>query len=291
MIIERYFENPEVLHVGTCENRAYFVPTSIGAKSSSMHTSDRVTMLSGDDWKFRFYNNPYEVTDFFTNGFCCDDFDTIEVPSCWQMLGYDKHQYANVQYPFPFDPPYVPTENPCGAYIRRFFIHDNTAHMKQYLNFEGVDSCFYVWVNGLFVGYSQVSHSTSEFDISDFVKSGENTLAVLVLKWCDGSYLEDQDKLRMSGIFRDVYIMARPKNHIRDYYVKTMTDTSYKHAQVSIDFSWIGKSGDIQVSLYDPEGNISETKHTQSNQIVFDIQNALLWNAETPHLYELLIKT
>ena len=112
--------------------------------------------------------------------------------------------------PFPCDPPYVPEENPCGLYVRHIDVADPAAY-SWFLNFEGVDSCFYLWVNGEFVGYSQVSHSTSEFDISSYLTAGDNTLAVLVLKWCDGSYLEDQDKLRMSGIYRDVYLFARPQ--------------------------------------------------------------------------------
>ena len=142
-------------------------------------------------------------------------FDTIPVPSCWQNYGYDTHQYTNIKYPFPFDPPYVPHDNPCGVYVRTF--NCDMSEEKYYLNFEGVDSCFYVWINDEFVGYSQVSHCTSEFDITDKLKKGENTIYVLVLKWCDGSYLEDQDEFRMSGIFRDVYILARPEKHVRDF--------------------------------------------------------------------------
>lgn len=109
-----------------------------------------------------------------------------------------SHQYINQKYPIPYEPPYVPSENPCGAYKKVFHV-DKRPNETTYLNFEGVDSCFYVWVNGMFVGYSQVSHATSEFDITKYIVDGENILAVLVLKWCDGTYLEDQDKLRMSG--------------------------------------------------------------------------------------------
>ena len=115
----------------------------------------------------------------------------------------------------------MPQGNPCGAYVHTFVYAENENAPKAYLNFEGVDSCFYVWVNGSYVGYSQVSHSTSEFDVSSFLREGENTLAVLVLKWCDGSYLEDQDKFRMSGIFRDVYLLKRPAQGIFDYFLTT----------------------------------------------------------------------
>ncbi|MFR8127578.1 MAG: sugar-binding domain-containing protein [Acutalibacter sp.] len=127
------------------------------------------------------------------------------MPSCWQNQGYGRHQYTNIRYPIPFDPPYVPEENPCGLYVRHLDVTEEALESQRvYLNFEGVDSCFYLWANGEFVGYSQVSHATSEFEIGGFLTPGDNTLAVLVLQWCDGTYLEDQDKLRMSGIFRDV---------------------------------------------------------------------------------------
>ena len=125
------------------------------------------------------------------------------------MAGYDAHQYTNIKYPFPFDPPFVPQDIPCGAYVYDFEYQTDQQAPRAYLNFEGVDSCFYVWLNGTCIGYSQVSHATSEFDVTQALVEGTNTLAVLVLKWCDGSYLEDQDKLRMSGIFRDVYILKR----------------------------------------------------------------------------------
>ena len=133
------------------------------------------------------------------------------------MSGYDQHQYTNTRYPFPVDPPYVPHANPCGAYIRTFSYQREERAPKAYLNFEGVDSCFYVWLNGRYVGYSQVSHATSEFDVTDYLRDGENKIAVLVLKWCDGSYLEDQDKFRMSGIFRDVYLLKRAEQGIFDF--------------------------------------------------------------------------
>ena len=125
---------------------------------------------------------------------------------CTDMIGIT---IQTLNYPFPCDPPYVPDENPCGAYVTEFTLTEEDVHMHQFLNFEGVDSCFYVWVNGKEVGYSQVSHSSSEFDITPYIKEGKNRLAVLVMKWCDGSYLEDQDKFRMSGIFRDVYLFMR----------------------------------------------------------------------------------
>ncbi len=285
MHFERYYEQLENIHVGTCPNRAYFVPSNPNLPCEFMEDSERVTMLSGDDWLFKLYNNPFVVEKFFDEDFDEDNFDNIPVPSCWQMLGYDSHAYANVRLPYPYDPPYVPNENPSGAYIKYFYMAGDQLKQKNYLNFEGVDSCFYVWVNGKFVGFSQVSHSTSEFDISEYLIEGENKLSVLVLKWCTGSYLEDQDKLRMSGIFRDVYIMSRPQNHIRDYFVKTPVTNNYKDAKINICADWVGEAQKTTVTLFDPEGIEIETKEFVDNKIEFDLPNATLWNAESPKQY------
>lgn len=293
MVIEKYYEDPSVLHKGTMPNRAYFIPcdNKDEADCEDLEHSSRVIMLNSDDWKFKLYNNPYEVENFFENGFSDENYDIIPVPSCWQILGYDRCQYTNVNYPIPYDPPYVPHENPAGAYIKDFYIPQEFKDMKLYLNFEGVDSCFYVWVNGKMVGYSQVSHSTSEFDITDFVNAGDNTLSVLVLKWCDGTYLEDQDKLRFSGIFRDTYILARPKSHIRDFTVKSDLDSTYKNGEITLCADWIGNEKDTTVTLICPCGDILESKKMLDNKVEFKIPNAKTWNAETPNLYGLLIET
>lgn len=215
MQIEKYYNDLNTLHINTEENRAYYMPCS-DIENARKGTNDRKQVLNGE-WNFMYYTCIDDVPEDFKDG-NTDGFDKIPVPSCWQTQGYDRHQYTNTRYPFPYNPPYVPYDNPCGAYVTHF---ESDNDYRKYLNFEGVDSCFYVWVNGEFVGYSQVSHSTSEFDITDKVKNGDNILCVLVFKWCDGSYLEDQDKFRMSGIFRDVYILNRPQKHIRDYKIET----------------------------------------------------------------------
>ena len=182
-------------------------------------TSDRFKLLNGE-WSFQYYKSIYELQEkFYEKDYEVSGYDKVPVPSVWQNLGYDTHQYTNIRYPFPFDPPYVPQNNPCGAYVYEFDYEVCKQAPKAFLNFEGVDSCFYVWLNGSYVGYSQVSHSTSEFDVTKLLVNGTNRLAVLVLKWCDGSYLEDQDKFRMSGIFRDVYLLKRPEQGIFDYFI------------------------------------------------------------------------
>lgn len=241
MTIPHHYENLHILHENTMPDRNYYIPAG-KAYSTSLDArdhSDRVQFLNGT-WKFRYYDSIYNLQDdFYSEDYDVSGFDDIPVPSVWQMHGYDYHQYTNVRYPFAFDPPYVPKDNPCGAYVTDFIYDQNEDAPLAHLNFEGVDSCFYVWLNGRYVGYSQVSHSTSEFDITEFIRNGSNRLCVLVLKWCDGSYLEDQDKFRMSGIFRDVYILKRSEGAVYDYFIKTSCDDikDPTRAEVNIDFT------------------------------------------------------
>lgn len=272
MELKKYYQDLNTLHIGEEKSRAYFEVYS-NIENAKKGSEDRKISLSGD-WDFMYAKCADEIPDSFTEG-NTDGFDKIPVPSCWQTQGYDMHQYTNVRYPFPYNPPYVPYENPCGAYVTRF---NSSTDYKKYLNFEGVDSCFYVWLNGEFVGYSQVSHSTTEFDITDKTKKGENTLCVLVLKWCDGSYIEDQDKLRMSGIFRDVYILERPEKHIRDY--KIETDISGK-IRINTD-----SDTPVTYLLEDDKGELYRGNDSEIN-----VENPVLWNAEHPYLYTLYLIT
>ena len=277
MKLPNYYEDPNTLHVGTCENRSYYIPYGQDLNSHA-------TLLSGD-WRFGYYPYPEAVpADFINPDFDDSSMDTIPVPSCWQCHGYDYHQYTNVNYPIPFDPPYVPKENASGAYRTTFTLSAEAAKQRNFLYFEGVDSCFYVWVNGKFVGYSQVSHSSSEFEISSFVNEGTNTLAVLVLKWCDGTYLEDQDKLRMSGIFRDVLLLTRPKSFVRDYTVRTfLKDGGAGVVRVSVE-----ADGEV---LCDADKNPVGEAVLTDGVYEFTVSNANLWTAETPYLYTLTIST
>lgn len=272
MELIKYHEDLKTLHKGTEKPRAYCELYS-DIENAKKGNEDRKQSLNGE-WAFMYCKCIDDVPDSFINGDTAG-FGKIPVPSCWQTQGYDCHQYTNTRYPFPFNPPYVPYENPCGAYITEF---EARAGGKKYLNFEGVDSCFYVWLNGEFAGYSQVSHSTSEFDITDKLKDGANTLCVLVMKWCDGSYLEDQDKFRMSGIFREVYILTRPENHIIDY--KIETDISGK---IRAD---IEGSAQVRLELYDGEKKIYSGTERE-----ITIDKPVLWNAEQPYLYTLYLIT
>ena len=183
MIVPKYYENLNVLHENTMPYRAYYMPASkeMGPLVHDREKSDRMQLLN-DVWKFKFYKSIYDLQNkFYEDGADTDNFDRIPVPGIWQNFGYDSHQYTNVRYPIPLDPPYVPQENPCGAYVYEFQYHKDADAPEAFLNFEGVDSCFYVWMNGFFVGYSQVSHATSEFDVTAYMREGTIKLEVLVL--------------------------------------------------------------------------------------------------------------
>ena len=292
MIVPRHYENVNVLHENTMPPRAYYIPASLRMDTlvEKREDSDRFQLLNGD-WRFSFYASIYELKDaFYETDFDISSFDCIKVPGTWQMAGYDTHQYTNIRYPFPFDPPYVPQDNPCGAYIKEFDYQRDESAPTAFLNFEGVDSCFYVWLNGTYIGYSQVSHSTSEFDVSSAIVEGKNRLAVLVLKWCDGSYLEDQDKFRMSGIFRDVYLLKRPLKTIRDYFVKTALENGI--AKLAVELKYFQEQIPVTVALYDAENRLVDTKKLQRAETVsLHIPKPILWNTEAPYLYTLVLET
>lgn len=266
MKVPPYYENAQILHVNTVKPHCIY--------------KTNATLLSSDNWYFRYYKDVDEVEGGFINpAFDKTIFDKIKVPSCWQMTGYDQKMYDNVAYPIPFDPPYVPSDNPAGAYIRDFELNKKP-NKRYYLSFEGVDSCYFVYLNGKAIGYSQVSHAISEFEITKEVKDGENRLAVLVLKWSDGTYLEDQDKFRTSGIFRDVYLEERPENHILDY--KLNADYLSK----TLSFEVTETIGAVETQI---EINGLKAKANPKATLTFD--EILPWSAEEPNLYTLIIRS
>ena len=291
MIVPRYYENLSVLHENTMPARAYFIPASKRMDNLVEHReeSDRMQLLNGT-WKFQYFNSIYDIQDsFFEKNYDTENFDEIQVPSVWQMAGYDTHQYTNIRYPFPFDPPYVPQDIPCGAYVHTFEYSRDEKAPKSFLNFEGVDSCFYVWINGSYIGYSQVSHMTSEFDVTDVLQDGTNTVAVLVMKWCDGSYLEDQDKFRMSGIFRDVYILKRPKQAISEYHIKTRIEDMLAKVEIEMKFY---SPLNVKISIEDRNGAVVALGSiAEEGTAVLEIASPELWNTENPYLYKLILET
>ncbi len=291
MIVPRYYEDLKMLHENTMPPRAYYIPASVRMDDliENREHSDRFQLLNGE-WKFKYFDSIYKVTDtFYEEGYDVSGFDELTVPGVWQMAGYDNHQYTNIRYPFPFDPPYVPQDIPCGAYVHTFSYQKDEKAPKAYLNFEGVDSCFYLWLNGTYIGYSQVSHTTSEFDVTSVLRNGENTVSVLVLKWCDGSYLEDQDKFRMSGIFRDVYLLKRPEKAIRDYRISTKLTNEKATVEFEIKYSEFTAT---KIQIEDKTGKIvAGGEISADGRKAFTIENPILWNTENPYLYKIIFTT
>ena len=249
----RHYENPQKTSENRCEARSWYIPGGVS----------RQLMLSGQ-WQFAYFERDIDVPDRI------DTWDTIPVPSCWQLHGYENPNYSNINYPYPCDPPYVPDDNPCGVYRRSFTLDEVSG--KTYFVFEGVSSCAYLYINDRYVGFTQGSHILAEFDITDFVRAGENTVQVKVLKWCCGSYLEDQDFFRYNGIFRDVYILQRPQGHIRD--VEMIPDD--KTISISLE-------GKANVRVFD--GQTLLTQQVMTDRFTYAPEDPILWNAEKPHLY------
>ena len=276
-----YHENPEQLHVNTLEKHCYFIPFGKAQDPfDERENSDRFELLNGE-WDFRYYESIIDIEDDFLSA---EFSGKIPVPSNWQLHGYDKPQYTNVCYPIPYDPPYVPDDIPVGIYRRTY--NYSSDGMRRILVFEGVDSCFYLYVNGEFAGYSQVSHSTSEFDITPLLHEGENSITAAVLKWCDGTYLEDQDKFRLSGIFRDVYVLSRPEKRLENYIAKTKLSDVFSSAE--LEFTAFGC--DVEAELSDASGNIA-AKFSAKDGVTASvhIDSPILWSAEKPYLYSLTI--
>ncbi|MBR4910782.1 MAG: glycoside hydrolase family 2 [Clostridia bacterium] len=255
----RIYENSYKTSENRLAGRAYYIPRGIS----------EYILLNGT-WRFKFFKRDFDVPENI------EKWGSIKVPSCWQTEGYENPNYANINYPIPIDPPYVPDDNPCGVYERDFTL--NTILGKVYFVFEGVATCGFLYVNGRYVGFTQGSHLQAEFDITDFVNCGKNTVRVKVLKWCAGSYLEDQDCFRMNGIFRDCYILNRPAGHIRDYTVSTENNT------VKVDCD---RKADI--TLFDVDGTFIE-KVTDTRNARFAVKSPAYWSAEKPLLYTVVIE-
>lgn len=274
-----YHEDPQQLHIGTLPPHAYFIPFRKGQDPSEPREKSELFELLNGEWSFDFYPSIFDMPDNFLE---TTPESVIKVPANWELCGFGKPQYTNVRYPIPYDPPYVPDDNPVGVYRRKYFCKGGD--MRKILVFEGVDSCIYLFVNGVFCGYSQVSHCTSEFDITELVHDGENEIAAAVLKYCDGTYLEDQDKWRMSGIFRDVYMLSRESGGIEDLTVRTLLNEDFSEAEISVG---IKAEKDCLVSLYSPD-NV-KLGEQRGRQLSFNLENPVLWNAEKPKLYRLEI--
>ncbi len=270
-MLKKYYLSDEC--IGVLPARAYYIPFQTGQNiSRAREESERFLSLNGT-WRIRAYESALAADKFWQG----EGEKEIPVPSCVQYFGCDYFQYTNTPFPFPYDPPYVPTKNPAFHYSKTFTWSrtDEQAHLV----FEGVDSCFYLYVNGKEVGFSQISHRISEFDITRYLVEGENKLDVLVLKWCKGSYLEDQDKWRFTGIFREVYLLRRPRRRFGDYRISTAI---------------AGKSGVVTIENKGAYSFIAtlegKSKRVSAGETVkFTVRNAKLWSAEAPNLYDMTL--
>ena len=249
----RIYENPKVTSENRVAPRSYYIPAGISEY-----------MLLNGEWDFAYFDRDIDVPEKI------ESWEKIPVPSCWQLQGYENPNYTNINYPYPCDPPYVPDDNPCGVYRRQFNIDRKWG--KVYFVFEGVSSCAFLYINDNYVGFTQGSHLQAEFDITDYVTAGENTVCVKVLKWCCGSYLEDQDAFRYNGIFRDVYILQRPENHIGDVEIIPNDEA------INVNLS-----GSAVLSIFDGDKLLINTEIDGS--FTYSPENPILWNAEKPFLY------
>jgi len=259
-------------------------------------------------WKFSWFSTPQDVPiEFITKSYSLDQLENIEVPGTWQMQGYGYKVYRNIPLEFgPYDPPHVPDHlNPTGIYIREFEIPESWREREIFLNFDGVKSAYWLWINGEYVGFDKGSMTSGEWDITNFVQQGTNRLAVKVIRWSDGTYLEDQDMWRFSGIYRGVSILARPKVHLRDLVVQTDLDQSYKDAELNLKAFYRNSDSSehnellLDVELLDPDNKNVLSKNMRLGtmlandekkvEISLKIEKPLKWSAEKPNLYKLLL--
>jgi len=277
-----YHENPAMLHVGVESRRNEYTPFAPGQDPFALKDESSRRILLNGVWDFDGYAS---LEDLPENWLAIRPRGSMPVPGNWELNGFGKPVYVNVRYPIPYDPPYVPVANPAGVY-RRTFQADLSSGMRWLLNFEGVDSCFYVYINGQFLGYSQVTHNSSEFDATPLLRQGENEIMLLVLKWCDGTYLEDQDKWRMSGVIRDVFFLLRPEKRIDRYTVTTVPAGKGMDVHVRLE-----ATAPVTLRLFAPDGTPLPEKTDARGESFFHVEEPLMWSAEKPHLYRLVMET
>ncbi|MHB0998260.1 MAG: beta-galactosidase, LacZ type [Armatimonadota bacterium] len=300
------FENPRITNINRLSARAYAVPyPDEGQAFAGVLSESPWYQLLNGEWWFHYSPTASEAPErFYEEAYDICTWDTIPVPSNWQMQGYGKPHYTNVHFPFPVDPPRVPTENPTGSYKREFFIPENWAGRRVILRFDGVDSAFYVWVNGEAVGFSKGSRIPAEFDITEYLRVGINDLSVRVYQWSDGTYCEDQDMWWLSGIFRDVALISVPKAHVWDTAVRTTFDADYNDAVLTV-IADVDNYSDIAVKGYKLKASLIDDMKSQvaSDTLPVDIdaegiskiefaipvKSPSKWSAETPYLYTLLL--
>lgn len=303
----RDWETP--LSVQVNQQKAHSPLNGYKTVEDALHKQNSQKRSLNGQWDFKLIAKPEDVDDSLLAE-SVDNWTTIEVPSNWQLQGFDKPIYCNVKYPFAVTPPFVPSENPTGLYRTEFDMDEAALSQRNHIIFEGVNSAFHLWCNGHWVGYSQDSRLPSEFDLSPFLVAGKNRIAAMVIRWSDGSYLEDQDMWWLSGIFRDVLLLSKPQTRICDVFLTPDLDACYRDASLSVKttlHSSLGvehlKNYAVSVQVFDGNVPICElhTQHTNNkrvdekggwNDVVFhriDIENPKKWSAETPHLYRCVV--
>jgi len=304
ILARRDWENPGVTQWHRLPAHAPFNSWRDEATAQEGENSSRKRSLNGD-WLFSYYAAPEQVPDSWVTE-DCEDAMTTPVPSNWQMQGFDTPIYTNVTYPIIVNPPFVPTENPTGCYSLTFDVDEAWLDSGQTrIVFDGVNSAFYLWCNGKWIGYSQDSRLPAEFDLSGVLRPGTNRLAVLVLRWCDGSYLEDQDMWRMSGIFRDVSLLHKPRTHIADYHAVTELNADYDRAKLRVEVALAGEQFaecDVALTLWRDGVSVATASAKPGSAIVDErgnwaerltvtlpVNDPALWSAETPELYRLTL--
>ena len=291
------WENQTITGLNRSKPRVYYLPYKTKSAALQKQTEQASIQSLRGKWSFKLFPSPLAITpDFYQVDSDLSSWDSLIVPGHWQLQGFDKPIYTNIDYPFFVDPPRTPTENPTGCYVLDFLWEKPFPENQVYLRFEGVDSAFHLYINGKLVGYSLGSRLPSEFDITNYLQIGINRLAISVYRYSAGSYLEDQDMWWLSGIFRDVYLLFRPQNHIWDIDIKTHLDAKYQNAKLEIETELIrNNSEDLQIhyELFDlnKEKIVDVKTPVTENEAWFSqvIENPHKWTAETPHLYPLLI--
>ncbi|MEH0831930.1 beta-galactosidase [Pectobacterium cacticida] len=304
VLARRDWQNPHVTQFNCLDAHPPFCSWRNADDARENRTSSSLRSLNGA-WRFSWFSSPQAVPERWRTEDLVEA-DTVIVPSNWQMQGYDAPIYTNVTYPIPVNPPYVPEHNPTGCYSLTFDVDPSWRnHGQTRIIFEGVNSAFHLWCNGRWVGYGQDSRLPSEFDLSDFLVSGENRIAVMVLRWSDGSYLEDQDMWRMSGIFRDVFLLNKPATQIRDWYIQTQFNDDFSRAALEVEVAMAGDVVDgvrTTLQLWQGETLVGETTSPFGSEIIdergawpdrttlrVNIERPALWSAETPSLYRAVI--